>query len=227
MLSGNRISHYPFVSVLADSRRFSLINDELTMDFLALSMLAFPAYRLPFWIWYTRPTDSPADLASCSPVMPYSNPRGSDGVAQRRLRRMRPAGGLEWLGSWISCKTLVSASHGTRNRRRYAPRKRRHGFFYRVDGVDYLITARHNFTGRHWQTNQLMYTAHAVDPTHVRVRVRERLLETLELDDHRSLPYASPEDFDRPATSEEVSAERFDRGTCRLGAGRQLFRIRD
>jgi hypothetical protein len=66
------------------------------------------------------------------------------------------------------------------------------GFFYRVDGVDYLITARHNFTGRHWQTNQLMYTAHAVDPTHVRVRVRERLLETLELDDHRSLRYASP-----------------------------------
>ena len=31
---------------------------------------------------------------------------------------------------------------------------------------------------------------------------RERFLETLELDDHRSLRYASPEDFDRPATSE-------------------------
>jgi hypothetical protein len=56
---------------------------------------------------------------------------------------------------------------------------------------------------------------------------RERFLETLELDDHRSFRYASPEDFDRPATSEQASAERFDRGTCQLGAGCQLFRIRD
>lgn len=41
-------------------------------------------------------------------------------------------------------------------------------FIYRLDGKDRLITARHNVTGRHWQTNAFM-GGYNTEPTHLRV----------------------------------------------------------
>lgn len=41
-------------------------------------------------------------------------------------------------------------------------------FIYRLDGQDRLITARHNVTGRHWQTNDFM-GGYSIEPTHLRV----------------------------------------------------------
>jgi hypothetical protein len=46
------------------------------------------------------------------------------------------------------------------------------GFFYRVDGKDFILTARHNLTGRHWETNEFLSPAHQVEPTHIRVTMR-------------------------------------------------------
>ncbi|WP_131816335.1 S1 family peptidase [Mycolicibacterium porcinum] len=46
------------------------------------------------------------------------------------------------------------------------------GFFYRVDGETFIMTARHNVTGRHPETNEFLSKAHSVEPTHLRVRVR-------------------------------------------------------
>lgn len=42
-------------------------------------------------------------------------------------------------------------------------------FVYRLDGNDYLVTARHNLTGRHWQTNDPLSSRYPVNPTHLRV----------------------------------------------------------
>jgi hypothetical protein len=42
-------------------------------------------------------------------------------------------------------------------------------FIYRLDGTDHLVTARHNVTGRHWQTNDYLSSTYTVDPTHLRV----------------------------------------------------------
>lgn len=42
------------------------------------------------------------------------------------------------------------------------------GFLYRIDGQDFLVTARHNFTGRHWQTNACLGYP-PVEPTHLRM----------------------------------------------------------
>lgn len=41
-------------------------------------------------------------------------------------------------------------------------------FIYKLDGKERLITARHNVTGRHWQTNDFMGGYH-MEPTHLRV----------------------------------------------------------
>jgi hypothetical protein len=46
------------------------------------------------------------------------------------------------------------------------------GFFYRVDGQVYLVTARHNLSGKHWETNQFLHTTYSVAPTHVVVAFR-------------------------------------------------------
>lgn len=51
------------------------------------------------------------------------------------------------------CKTMA---HGT-------------AFVYRLDGRDYLVTARHNLTGRHWQTNESISSSFNINPTHLRV----------------------------------------------------------
>ncbi len=42
-------------------------------------------------------------------------------------------------------------------------------FIYRLDGKDHLITARHNVTGRHWQTDEFLADNFTVNPTHLRV----------------------------------------------------------
>ncbi|WCS20135.1 serine protease [Mycobacterium marinum] len=42
-------------------------------------------------------------------------------------------------------------------------------FIYRLEGKNYLVTARHNVTGRHWQTNELLSDKFTVNPTHLRV----------------------------------------------------------
>lgn len=44
------------------------------------------------------------------------------------------------------------------------------GFYYRIGGVDFLVTARHIFSGRSWRENQPL--THSVSPTHVRMTVR-------------------------------------------------------
>lgn len=41
-------------------------------------------------------------------------------------------------------------------------------FVYRLDGKDRLITARHNVTGRHWETNEFL-GGYTTEPTHLRV----------------------------------------------------------
>jgi hypothetical protein len=35
------------------------------------------------------------------------------------------------------------------------------GFFYNVDGQYHLVTARHNFSGKHWETNEFLHTKYA------------------------------------------------------------------
>lgn len=42
-------------------------------------------------------------------------------------------------------------------------------FLYRLDGSDYLVTARHNLTGRHWQTDEFLSDSCRSEPTHLRV----------------------------------------------------------
>jgi Trypsin-like peptidase domain len=44
------------------------------------------------------------------------------------------------------------------------------GFFYRLNRRNFLITARHCFTGRAWRTNE--YLEPPVTPTHLRMRLR-------------------------------------------------------
>jgi hypothetical protein len=46
------------------------------------------------------------------------------------------------------------------------------GFFYNVDGQYHLVTARHNFSGKHWETNEFLHTKYAAAPTHVAVGFR-------------------------------------------------------
>jgi hypothetical protein len=46
------------------------------------------------------------------------------------------------------------------------------GFFYRVDGQIYLVTARHNFSGKHWETDEYLRSTYRVAPTHVAVGFR-------------------------------------------------------
>jgi hypothetical protein len=41
-------------------------------------------------------------------------------------------------------------------------------FIYRLDGDDRLVTARHNVTGRHWQTNDFL-GGYTTEPTHLKV----------------------------------------------------------
>lgn len=41
-------------------------------------------------------------------------------------------------------------------------------FIYELDGNTYLVTARHNLTGRHWQTNACL-GGYPVPPTHIKV----------------------------------------------------------
>jgi hypothetical protein len=42
-------------------------------------------------------------------------------------------------------------------------------FIYRLDGTDHLVTARHNLTGRHWQTTEWLSENRPTNPTHLRV----------------------------------------------------------
>ncbi|WP_236971439.1 trypsin-like peptidase domain-containing protein [Mycobacterium haemophilum] len=46
------------------------------------------------------------------------------------------------------------------------------GFFYRVDGHDFILTARHNVTGHHWETNEFLCSDYSVEPTHLRLALR-------------------------------------------------------
>ncbi|SPM33096.1 hypothetical protein MRAB57_899 [Mycobacterium rhizamassiliense] len=46
------------------------------------------------------------------------------------------------------------------------------GFLYRIAGQIYLVTARHNFSGRHWETNEFLRNNYRVSPTHVAVGFR-------------------------------------------------------
>ncbi|KAB7761768.1 hypothetical protein MMUC44124_00960 [Mycolicibacterium mucogenicum DSM 44124] len=43
-------------------------------------------------------------------------------------------------------------------------------FLYELDGKTYLVTARHNLTGRHWQTTACL-GAYPVGPTHIRFMI--------------------------------------------------------
>jgi hypothetical protein len=46
------------------------------------------------------------------------------------------------------------------------------GFFYRIDGADFLVTARHMFTHRAWRTNDWLDDVHSVTPTYARIQLR-------------------------------------------------------
>lgn len=45
------------------------------------------------------------------------------------------------------------------------------GFFCHLDGKDFLVTARHNLSGRHWETGEYL-SPRSVAPTHVRLGFR-------------------------------------------------------
>jgi hypothetical protein len=53
------------------------------------------------------------------------------------------------------------------------PLARGSAFFFKIEGIAFVVSARHNFAGRHWETNKVLSTR-GVEPTHVRVRFRER-----------------------------------------------------
>jgi hypothetical protein len=46
------------------------------------------------------------------------------------------------------------------------------GFFYRVDGQLFLVTARHNFSGKHWENDEFLRRWYPVAPTHVAIGLR-------------------------------------------------------
>lgn len=46
------------------------------------------------------------------------------------------------------------------------------GFLYRHKSETFIITARHNLTGRHWETNEYLSQKSLVQPTHIRFTLR-------------------------------------------------------
>jgi len=48
------------------------------------------------------------------------------------------------------------------------------GFLYRDQEKTFVITARHNLTGRNWETNEFINQDYPVEPTHLRFTLRER-----------------------------------------------------
>lgn len=48
------------------------------------------------------------------------------------------------------------------------------GFLYRDQGKTFVITARHNLTGRNWETNEFINQDYPVEPTHIRFTLRDR-----------------------------------------------------
>jgi len=47
-------------------------------------------------------------------------------------------------------------------------------FFYHLDGQLFLVTARHCFSARSWETGQFMPGSGSVEPTHVELSIRKR-----------------------------------------------------
>jgi hypothetical protein len=45
-------------------------------------------------------------------------------------------------------------------------------FFFMIEATPFIVTARHNLSGRHWETNTDI-SSRGVEPTHIRVRFRE------------------------------------------------------
>lgn len=54
------------------------------------------------------------------------------------------------------------------------------GFFYRVDGQIFLVTARHNFSGKHWENNEWLRNWYKVAPTHVAIGLRSASAESVQ-----------------------------------------------
>jgi hypothetical protein len=48
------------------------------------------------------------------------------------------------------------------------------GFLYQDQGKTFIVTARHNLTGRNWETNEFINQDYAVEPTHIRFTLRAR-----------------------------------------------------
>lgn len=48
------------------------------------------------------------------------------------------------------------------------------GFFYRVDDRLFLVTARHNFSGKHWENGKFLNKNYSAAPTHVAVGFRSQ-----------------------------------------------------
>lgn len=49
------------------------------------------------------------------------------------------------------------------------------GFFYEVNEQQYLVTARHCFTGQHWETDEWLSKSYTVAPTHVAIGFRSAM----------------------------------------------------
>jgi hypothetical protein len=55
------------------------------------------------------------------------------------------------------------------------------GFLYRDRGKVFVITARHNLTGRNWETNEFMnQDGYPVEPTHIRITMRRKVTSSSE-----------------------------------------------
>jgi hypothetical protein len=48
------------------------------------------------------------------------------------------------------------------------------GFLYRDQGKTFIVTARHNLTGRNWEANEFINQDYPVEPTHIRFTFRGR-----------------------------------------------------
>ena len=63
------------------------------------------------------------------------------------------------------------------------------GFFFKVESVSYIVTARHNLSGKHWETNEFL-SDRSVEPTHLKVGFRQPpegnlyKTETLRIDEY-------------------------------------------
>ena len=89
------------------------------------------------------------------------------------------------------------------------------GFFYRIEGAPFLVTARHMFTTRAWRTNSWMpHPVHAVTPTAMRIHLRVATLGEFDAEKLQYVDFVvplvdtegNPAWFEHPGISVDLAA---------------------